>query len=116
MDRFVSGLGIELDVEAFVKCCRGSMDLSEDCANVFSPDAQQMDVVDEEEDTMMMMEEEEEEEEAGEEVKLTVHPQNLKVYLLIKRITTICFFWLQHLPLVLQLVQCSVDHENLTPI
>ena len=50
MERFVSGLGIELDVEAFVKCCRGNMELSEDGASVPSLDVQQMGVEDEEED------------------------------------------------------------------
>ena len=50
MERFVCGLGIELDAEAFVKCCRGNMDLSEDGASVPSLDVQQMGVEDEEED------------------------------------------------------------------
>ena len=50
MERFVSGLGIELDVEAFVQCCRGNMDLSEDDVCVSSADAQQMGVEDEEEE------------------------------------------------------------------
>ena len=48
MERFVCGLGIELDVEAFVKCCRGNMDVSEDGASVPSADVQQMGVEDEE--------------------------------------------------------------------
>ena len=48
MERFVCGLGIELDVEAFVKCCRGNMDLSEDGASVPSLDVQQMGEEDEE--------------------------------------------------------------------
>ena len=50
MERFVCGLGIELDVEAFVKCCRGNMDWSEDGASVPSLGVQQMGVEDEEED------------------------------------------------------------------
>ena len=50
MERFVSGLGIELDVEAFVKCCRGNMDLSDDDACVPSADVQQMGLEDDEED------------------------------------------------------------------
>ena len=50
MERFVSGLGIELDVEAFVKCCRGNMELSEDDVCVSSADVQQMGVEDEEEE------------------------------------------------------------------
>ena len=50
MERFVCGLGIEVDVEAFVKCCRGNMDLSDDDACVPSADVQQMGVEDEEED------------------------------------------------------------------
>ena len=50
MERFVFGLGIELDVEAFVKCCRGNMDLSEDGASVPALDVQQMGVEEEEED------------------------------------------------------------------